>query len=112
MKKTVFSSIALLTCSFVVTLCSVYLERTERVDDPNCLPITLVACEPFYQVSGGFPIAYLFDEPGVSVPGYLAFAEDRLSVPRFLADWVIHALVITGIVALAMRVHYRIVSAD
>lgn len=41
-------------------------------------------------LKGGFPIAYLFDAPGISVERQLAFVEDRLSAEALLLDIAIY----------------------
>jgi hypothetical protein len=50
-------------------------------------------------LKGGFPIAYLFDMPGVSVERELSFGEDILSVGALVLDIAIYF----AIVLLVMR---------
>jgi hypothetical protein len=45
-------------------------------------------------LKGGFPIAYLFDSPGVSVEDQLAFFEDNFRGRAFLIDFVVYLIVI------------------
>jgi len=46
------------------------------------------------RLNGGFPWAYLFDSPGISVEGQLSFGEDEVRVYSFLADLVAYMVVI------------------
>jgi len=50
-------------------------------------------------LKGGFPVAYLFDAPGVSRERVLAFGEDKLSLGALVLDIAIYF----AIVVLAMR---------
>ena len=45
-------------------------------------------------LKGGFPIAYLFDAPGVSVEDQLAFGEDNFRGRAFLIDFAAYLAVI------------------
>ena len=45
-------------------------------------------CKPV--MKGGFPVAYLFDAPGVSRERVLAFGEDKLSVSALVLDIAIY----------------------
>lgn len=49
-------------------------------------------------LNGGFPIPYLFDQPGVSVEGKLSFVEDTLRPGAFVLDV---ALYFSGLLLLA-----------
>ena len=49
-------------------------------------------------LNGGFPFAYLFDAPGVSVEGKLSFGEDHLRPAPFLFDVAAYVAVILLIV--------------
>ena len=50
------------------------------------------AADPCYEplLKGGFPVAYLFDAPGVSVERQLAFGEDRLVAGALLLDIAVY----------------------
>jgi hypothetical protein len=52
--------------------------------------------DPCYRplLKGGFPVAYLFDMPGVSVEGQLSFGEDTLQPLAFLVDIVVYFIFI------------------
>ncbi len=45
-------------------------------------------------LNGGFPFAYLFDAPGVSVEGKLSLVEDQLRPVPFLVDVAVYFAVI------------------
>ncbi len=49
-------------------------------------------------LNGGFPFAYLFDAPGVSVEGKLSFVEDQLRPVPFFIDVAVYFAVILLIV--------------
>jgi hypothetical protein len=48
--------------------------------------------EPCYQpaLTGGFPVAYLYDAPGVSRERQLSFVEDKLQVGALVSDIAIY----------------------
>ena len=46
------------------------------------------------ELRGGFPVAYLFDAPGISREGQLAFGEDKLFVGAFFVDIAIYFAII------------------
>lgn len=50
------------------------------------------AMDPCYKpaLKGGFPVAYLFDAPGISVERQLAFFEDNLHAGALLADVAVY----------------------
>lgn len=45
-------------------------------------------------LKGGFPVAYLFDAPGVSRERVLAFGEDKLSVSALVLDIAIYFAIV------------------
>jgi hypothetical protein len=53
-------------------------------------------------LNGGFPFAYLFDAPGVSVEGKLSFGEDDFRPAPFVLDVAVY-LVVTLVAAAAAR---------
>jgi hypothetical protein len=80
-------SVAVMLAS-ALTLVSVLVEQTgpELVQQGNlCGPSK---SEPCYRpvLKGGFPFPFLFDAPGVSREGQLAFTEDNLNVGALLLD--------------------------
>jgi hypothetical protein len=58
-------------------------------------------------LKGGFPFAYLFDAPGISVERHLAFVEDKLSVVALILDIAIYF----ALALLTIRVAWRTCSA-
>jgi len=58
-------------------------------------------------LKGGFPVAYLFDAPGVSRERVLAFGEDKLSIGALVLDIAIYF----SIVVLVMLGVSRLLSA-
>lgn len=81
-----------LISAITLALLSVYIERAgpELAEYGNlCGP---GAADPCYKpvLKGGFPIAYLFDAPGVSVERQLAFGEDKLFVAALILDIAIY----------------------
>ncbi|MEK8033467.1 hypothetical protein AACH06_21820 [Ideonella sp. DXS29W] len=58
-------------------------------------------------LKGGFPIAFLFDSPGVSVEHELFVGEDMFQPKAFAWNTAIHALVIGLAVLMARRVRAR-----
>lgn len=58
-------------------------------------------------LKGGFPVAYLFDAPGISVERQLTFVEDQLSVVALILDIAIYF----AIAWLTIRVAWRAWSA-
>lgn len=54
-------------------------------------------------LNGGFPFAYLFDAPGVSVEGKLSFGEDHLQPVPFVSDVAVYLAVIVLIVRVTAR---------
>jgi len=72
-----------------------------HTDDPCLEPV----------LKGGFPFAYLFDAPGISVERQLAFVEDQLHVGALILDIAIYfALVLAAILAVH-RARTRLKSA-
>ena len=45
-------------------------------------------------LKGGFPAAYLFDAPGISVPDQLAFVEDKFHAGAFALNVALYVAVI------------------
>lgn len=83
----------------VPTWLSSYIERTghETAAYGNlCGPTTSGPCyEPV--LKGGFPAAYLFDRPGVSVEHQLSFGEDIVDLNGWMIDWALYAVVAVAI---------------
>lgn len=86
--------LALVLLSMLVALLSSFIERRgpERVQYGNLCGAT--AMEPCTRpwLKGGFPVAYLFDAPGVSVENQLAFVEDDFRPAAFALDWAFSAV--------------------
>ena len=60
-------------------------------------------------LKGGFPMAYLFDMPGVSVERQLSFGEDTLSVGALILDIAIYfATVLLVFLAVSRRRSTRV----
>jgi hypothetical protein len=96
-----------LISAITLALLSVFVERVgpQLAEYGNlCGPN---AADPCYKpvLKGGFPVAYLFDAPGVSVERKLSFGEDKLFVGALIIDIAIYF----SIVSLAMLFvsHYR-----
>jgi hypothetical protein len=64
------------------------------------------AVDPCYQpvLKGGFPVAYLFDTPGISVERKLAFVEDELVVGALIIDIAIYFAI--GLLAMSIVSRY------
>lgn len=82
-----------------LALLSVLVERT----GPELVQYGDAIFEP--ALRGGFPLAYLFDAPGVSVERHLSFGEDKLFVDSLIIDIAIYFAIIL-IVTLVVS-HYR-----
>jgi hypothetical protein len=88
-----------LVLAIVLALLSVRVERVgpELVVYGNvCGPTGSDLCyKPW--LKGGFPFAYLFDAPGVSVQDQLAFIEDRFYLVPFALDVALYfAAIVLG----------------
>jgi hypothetical protein len=95
-------AILALIVGFALAWASVYVERVgpELAAYSNlCGPRTADPCyEPV--LKGGFPLAYLFDRPGISVERHLAFVEDQLFIGPLILDTAIYfAIVLSAILA-------------
>ena len=102
--KLILIGVALIS-AITLAFLSVRIERIgpELVEYGNlCGPS---ASDPCYKpvLKGGFPVAYLFDAPGVSIERQLAFIEDKLSVGALVLDIAVYF----AIVLLAMLVVTR-----
>ena len=82
--------------ALVLTCASFWYQRRgpELVVTGNlCGPNTDQFCyEPAFK--GGFPLAYIYDSPGISVYGKIALVEDRFLRGRFLIDVLAYFLVL------------------
>lgn len=99
------ASLLALMAAIVLALASVHVERIgpRLVQYGNlCGPI---AADPCYQpeLKGGFPVAFLFDAPGVSRERQLAFGEDKLDVGALVLDIAVYFV----LALLAAHVHLR-----
>jgi hypothetical protein len=88
-----------------LALLSAYVERVgpELVEYGNmCGPETSAPC---YQpvLKGGFPIAYLFDAPGVSVKRQLSFGEDNFSGTGLMLNIGIYFCFVLLVMSVASR---------
>ena len=54
-------------------------------------------------LKGGFPVAYLFDAPGVSRERQLAFGEDKLHMGALLADFTVYLVISIAVACLISR---------
>jgi hypothetical protein len=91
-------SLVCLALSITVAILSVFVERvgTELVQygDLDYRPV----------LKGGFPFAYLFDAPGISVERQLAFVEDKLFAGALILDIAIYfAIVLLPILVVSRR---------
>ena len=85
-----------LVSAITLTLLSVCVERVgpELAQYGNlCGPR---AVDPCYKpvVKGGFPVAYLFDAPGISVERQLSFGEDKLFTGALILDIALYFAII------------------
>ena len=85
-----------LVSAITLALLSVHVERVgpELAEYGNlCGPNAADPClKPV--LKAGFPVAYLFDAPGVSVERQLAFAEDKLVVGALLLDIAFYVVLV------------------
>jgi hypothetical protein len=63
------------------------------------------AVDPCYKpvLKGGFPVAYLFDAPGVSVERQLSFGEDKLFVDALILDIALYFAIVLLAVTVASQ---------
>jgi hypothetical protein len=104
MLKLSFMGLALIA-AITLALLSANIERTgpEQVQYGNlCGP---AASDPCYKpaLKGGFPIAYLFDAPGVSRERQLAFGEDTLRVGALITDVAVYFAIFMGLAWVVTR---------
>jgi hypothetical protein len=102
--KVSLAGIALVIAS-TLALLSVLVQRAgpEQVQYGNlCGP---TSSDPCYRpvLKGGFPFAYLFDAPGVSVEGKLSFVEDTLHPEALLLDITVYFVAILLLFTAASR---------
>jgi hypothetical protein len=103
--KFILISVALVS-AIALALLSVHIERIgpERVEYGNlCGP---GGSDPCYEpaLKGGFPAAFLFDAPGVSVERQLAFVEDKLSAGALVLDIAVYfTIVLLGMFLMLRR---------
>jgi hypothetical protein len=94
-----------LVLSVTLALLSVFIQRQgpELVQYGNlCGPTGNDPCtRPV--LKGGFPFAYLFDNPGVSVENQLAFIEDQMSLGALILDIAVYFTVIMVAVLVVSR---------
>jgi hypothetical protein len=82
--------------AITLTLLSVHVERMGpelAVYGNLCSPSGSDFCYKLV-LKGGFPLAYLFDAPGVSRERVLAFGEDKLSVGALALDIAIYFAIV------------------
>ena len=89
-----YSSLALALASL-----SVVIER--RTDETAvvgnvCGPATNENCLE-RRLAGGFPFAYLYDRPSISVPGAIHLGEDEFRPLPFFLDYLLYLLILLGI---------------
>jgi hypothetical protein len=94
-----------LMLAVALTLASVRIQRRgpEQVVFSNlCGPTASDLC---YRpaLKGGFPVAYLFDTPGVSVENQLAFMEDKFRAVAFAVDVALYFAAATLVAWLVRR---------
>jgi hypothetical protein len=99
------TGLALIT-AILLALLSAYVERIGpelAVYGNLCGPSGSDFCyKPV--LKGGFPVAYLFDMPGVSVERQLSFGEDTLSIGALVLDIAIYfATVLLVMLAVSRR---------
>lgn len=63
-------------------------------------------------LKGGFPFAYIYDTPGVSVEGKLSLGEDKFRGGRFLLDVLIYFLVAIAALGAAHVLRRRSSASD
>jgi len=110
--KLCLMSLALIV-AITLTLASVNIERVgpEQAAYGNlCGPYTDDPClEPV--LKGGFPFAYLFDAPGISVERQLAFIEDQLHIGALILDIAIYFAIVLAAMLAVHRAITRLKSA-
>lgn len=112
--KCILISVALIS-AITLAFLSVYIERLGpgMVEYGNlCGPSN---SDPCYKpvLKGGFPVAYLFDAPGVSRERQLAFNEDTLSAGALVLDIAIYfALVLLAVLIISRRWSARMQAAS
>jgi len=104
--KSTLTGIALVS-AITLALLSVYVERLgpELAEYGNlCGPN---AAGPCYRsvVKGRFPVAYLFDAPGVSVERQLSFGGDKLSMGALIIDVTVDWAIV--LLAMLLVSYYR-----
>jgi len=93
--KFIWISVAFIS-AITLAFLSVYVERVGpelAVYGNMCGPSGYDFCyKPV--LKGGFPVAYLFDSPGVSRERVLAFGEDKLSMGALVLDIAIYFAIV------------------
>ncbi len=86
-----------LVSAITLALLSVFVERAgpelAQYGDLDYRPV----------LRGGFPFAYLFDAPGISVERQLAFVEDKLYTIALILDIVIYFAIVLLIIPVVSR---------
>jgi len=98
-----------LIAAFAMALVSVHVERVgpELAAYGNlCGPRADELCDKPV-LKGGFPLAYLFDAPGISVERQLAFIEDQLDVAALALDIAIYFAIVLSAILAVHRVRTR-----
>jgi hypothetical protein len=98
----------------MLALGSVHVERKgpELAAYGNlCGPHTNEPClEPV--LKGGFPLAYLFDTPGISVERHLPFVEDQLLVGPLILDIATYFAIVLSAIVIICRARTPLKSAQ
>ena len=93
--KTSLLSLAAIALALALTAGSVFIQRVGpemSISGNLCGPTRDQFCyEP--ALKGGFPFAYLYDKPGLSVEHQL-FLEDEFKGVWFIADWLVYLVLV------------------
>ena len=96
--KTAWLFLAAFVLTFTLTVASSLIHRTGPEMSAYGNLCGKARNEPCYEpmLKGGFPFAYIYDAPGISVEHRLSI-EDDFAIVWFIADWLVYLLLVVSL---------------
>lgn len=96
--KTAWLFLAAFVLTFALTVASSLIHRTGPEMSAYGNLCGTAKNEPCYEptLKGGFPFAYIYDAPGISVEHRLSI-EDNFAIVWFVADWLVYLLLVVSL---------------